>query len=101
MQSVQLLLLYLSSVFLLDCLFADLILFVSFIFHPSSYNIVFLLVKSMRGKMRLFFLLKIIIFLLTSSFKNANMSNVTVSYASLAQLAEHLTLNQGVQGSNP
>ena len=27
--------------------------------------------------------------------------NQYVSYARLAQLAEHLTLNQGVQGSNP
>ena len=41
------------------------------------------------------------IFLLTSAFKNVNMSNVPMKCASLAQLAEHLTLNQGVQGSNP
>ena len=27
--------------------------------------------------------------------------NAKIKYARLAQLAEHLTLNQGVQGSNP
>ena len=40
-------------------------------------------------------------FLLTTPVKNDNMTNVPMRYASLAQLAEHLTLNQGFQGSNP
>ncbi len=41
---------------------------------------------------------------LTVDFCSANIIkslDKTTSYARLAQLAEHLTLNQGVQGSNP
>ena len=38
---------------------------------------------------------------LTTPTINGNMVKLTITYAPLAQLAEHLTLNQGVHGSNP
>ena len=38
---------------------------------------------------------------LTSYGASVIVLKVSNAYASLAQLAEHLTLNQGVQGSNP
>ena len=39
--------------------------------------------------------------LLTKGFESVNISNVPSECGPLAQLEEHLTLNQGVQGSSP
>ena len=62
-----------------------------------------------NGKFSKFFLKYLLTFYLTlyiislalRVMQNFNTEKRTKEYAPLAQLVEHLTLNQGVQGSNP
>ena len=42
-----------------------------------------------------------LLFLILSTLSLFSFQGVFVGYAPLAQLVEHLTLNQGVQGSSP